>query len=114
MGRHSAVLSVLVGILQLNLITCQRDVVTDIVKSDGPPDIFLMGAGRAATTSLHSYLTTEGGLCGGTMKDYNYWEFKHEDVNTRNKYFGHFKDCKAGQRMIDGSWSNSGYTARGT
>lgn len=75
----------------------------------GPPDLFFLGAPKAGTTALHEYLTDFANVCGGVMKEYHYWEFRHENEHSYRTYEKGFSKCNEGQLTLDASPSNGAY-----
>ena len=76
------------------------------------PDIFLIGAMKAGTTSFHNLVVdaSNGLICGTGEKEkhfFNGGEYKNNYKGHVNNYNNEFKECKSNQMTMD---STPGYS----
>ena len=70
------------------------------------PDLFLIGAMKCGTTTLHKLLTDNPHVCGGIEKEKHFFDkmqYISDYANSKANYLNEFADCKKSQLTIDSS-----------
>lgn len=92
------------------LLACLNDVF-EYVSSSEPrapvaPDIFLLGAGKCGSTSLHDLIVKHAEICPSKVKEFHFFsesDFSTKRVNWYEEQFLNRTNCAVGARSIDGT-----------